>query len=136
MIPDDIMRAAMDCYVRNPAPVASISRALLAERQSQAARISKIEALCTQHTEARSALSNDLLAAKSRIAALEALLKEADRTIEAATWARTRLHNFALEAQAGRVQAGGRELERKVWGAFSDFDAARTVAEKLKGAGA
>lgn len=43
--------------------------------------------------------------------------------VEAARMARTRLQRFADEANAGNVQAGGRELARQIWGAFAEFDA-------------
>lgn len=36
--------------------------------------------------------------------------------------ARTRLEKFADGANAGLAQAGGRELKRKIWGAFKEFD--------------
>lgn len=46
-----------------------------------------------------------------------------DEIVEAARMARTRLMAFADAANAGHAQAGGRELARKVWGAFAEFDA-------------
>jgi chromosome segregation ATPase len=42
---------------------------------------------------------------------------------EVADTARTRLQHYADEANAGRQQAGGRELSRKIWGAFAELDA-------------
>ncbi len=44
--------------------------------------------------------------------------------IESGKMARTRLMNYANAVQRGEVQGGGREFERRVWGAFSDFDQA------------
>jgi hypothetical protein len=43
--------------------------------------------------------------------------------IDAAELAHARLDQFADAANAGTVQAGGRELKRKVWGVFAEFDA-------------
>lgn len=73
------------------------------------------------------ALSADNTAELARLRTENERLMDA---VEAATWARTRLHEFAVAEQAGHVQGGGRELERRVWGAFSDFDRARAA---LKG---
>lgn len=46
-----------------------------------------------------------------------------DEMVEAARMARARLKAFADAANAGHSQAGGRELARKIWGAFAEFDA-------------
>lgn len=46
--------------------------------------------------------------------------------VEAAKMARTRLQTFADHANRGEAQAGGRELSRKIWGAFAEFDAIAT----------
>ncbi len=43
--------------------------------------------------------------------------------VDAAKMARTRLQTYADQANAGEAQAGGRELARKIWGAFAEFDA-------------
>lgn len=48
--------------------------------------------------------------------------------IESGKMARTRLMNYANAVQRGEVQGGGREFERRVWGAFSDFDQACDAA--------
>lgn len=47
-----------------------------------------------------------------------------EHAVETARWARTRLEQFADGVLHGAIQGGGRELKRKVWGAFSDFDEA------------
>lgn len=39
--------------------------------------------------------------------------------------ARRRLEQFADLANSGAVQAGGRELKRKIWGAFAEYDERR-----------
>lgn len=44
--------------------------------------------------------------------------------IDAAKMARTRLMTYANGVQRGEIQGGGREFERRIWGAFSDFDQA------------
>lgn len=43
--------------------------------------------------------------------------------VDAATMARTRLDDFADKANAGLVHHDGREWKRRIWAAFSDFDA-------------
>ena len=58
------------------------------------------------------------------IAALEAENARLREAVERAGWAKQRLHEYSLSAQAGRIDACGRETERRVWAAFSDFDAA------------
>jgi hypothetical protein len=45
--------------------------------------------------------------------------------IEAAAMARTRLEDFADKANAGQIHYDARELKRRIWAAFADFDAAR-----------
>lgn len=47
-----------------------------------------------------------------------------EEAIEAAKMARTRLMTYANGVQRGEIQGGGREFERRIWGAFSDFDQA------------
>jgi hypothetical protein len=42
---------------------------------------------------------------------------------EALTMAKTRLEQYADAVNAGHAQGGGRELKRKIWGAFQEFDA-------------
>lgn len=46
-----------------------------------------------------------------------------DRVIEAAQMARRRLEDFADQANAGKVHYSARELKRKIWSAFAEFDA-------------
>lgn len=53
---------------------------------------------------------------------------ETRAAVEAAQMARARLMAFADAANAGEAQAGGRELARKVWAAFAEFDAIRALA--------
>lgn len=168
-IPDDIMKAAQDLsltgcdcnedeaqicgYVRGclcTLQEQAIARALLAEREANAARIGKIEALCTRHAEARSALSTDLLSAldklaafraieeaflaerqaqADRIAALEALLKEAVMLLRSAV---APMAAYPADGpNAEEVLRRGDRIEE-----FLAKTAARAVAEKLKGAGA
>jgi hypothetical protein len=55
------------------------------------------------------------------VSSLVTELRELREAVEAARMARTRLYRFADEANAGRAEAGGRELSRKVWGAFAEF---------------
>jgi len=54
------------------------------------------------------------------------------KVIEGAKMARTRLERFADEANAGRVHHDARELKRRVWASFADFDAAITSGERAK----
>lgn len=51
------------------------------------------------------------------------LCKEAVAVIEAAQMARKRLEDFADQANAGKVHHDARELKRKIWSAFAEFDA-------------
>ena len=44
------------------------------------------------------------------------------RVIEAAQMARRRLEDFADQANAGKVHYSARELKRRIWAAFADFD--------------
>jgi hypothetical protein len=46
-----------------------------------------------------------------------------DDVIEAFQMARTRLENFADDANAGNVHYSARELKRKIWAAFADVEA-------------
>jgi hypothetical protein len=56
-------------------------------------------------------------------------LQDRVRVLEdAASMARSRLENFADAANAGRVHYDPRELKRRIWAAFSEFDAALTAA--------
>lgn len=48
----------------------------------------------------------------------------AELKVVAAEMARTRLNDFADKANAGQVHHDARELRRRVWASFSDFDAA------------
>jgi hypothetical protein len=52
-----------------------------------------------------------------------------EHAVETARWARTRLEQFADGVMHGVIQGGGRELKRKVWGAFSDFEEALKAFE-------
>jgi hypothetical protein len=47
-----------------------------------------------------------------------------EHAVDTARWARTRLEQLADEVMHGAIQGGGRELKRKVWGAFADFEEA------------
>ena len=47
--------------------------------------------------------------------------------VEAAKMARKRLEDFADQAQAGRVHYDARELKRKVWAAFAEFDSLERI---------
>lgn len=44
--------------------------------------------------------------------------------VAAAEMAKTRLNDFADKANAGQVHHDARELKRKIWAAFAEFDAA------------
>lgn len=68
----------------------------------------------------------DRMAIDDRAAAdlLDAVYTAAAGMLELATIAKERLLSFADEVNAGHAQGGGRELSRKITGAFSDFDAA------------
>jgi hypothetical protein len=55
-----------------------------------------------------------------------------EEAIEAAKMARTRLMRYANAVERGEVQGGGREFERRIWGAFSDFDQAVDAIRALK----
>lgn len=46
--------------------------------------------------------------------------------------ARKRLETFADEANAGRVHYDARELKRKIWAAFAEFDATEKEAERRR----
>lgn len=50
--------------------------------------------------------------------------------IEAADMARKRLEDFADQANAGKVHYDARELKRKIWAAFAEYDAIRAADEK------
>jgi hypothetical protein len=61
----------------------------------------------------------------------EAMKAENERlraTVEAAAMAKTRLDHFADHANAGKVHYDARELKRKIWGAFAEFDACQQKA--------
>ena len=47
---------------------------------------------------------------------------ERSEIVEAAKMARTRLEDFADKANAGTVHYSARELKRKIWAAFVEFD--------------
>ena len=51
-----------------------------------------------------------------------------DAVIEGAQMAKTRLDNFADDANAGRCHYDARELKRKIWAAFVDFDRALSTS--------
>jgi hypothetical protein len=51
-------------------------------------------------------------------------------TVEAAAMAKTRLDHFADYANAGKVHYDARELKRKIWGAFAEFDACQQTETK------
>lgn len=117
MIPDDIMKTARKLYTllfQGPEMdvVNAFARALLAEREANAARIGKIEALCTQHAEARSALSTDLLSALNKLAAF--------RAIEEA---------FLAERQSQAARIAALEVERDKAKADADLCATEWAAE-------
>lgn len=64
---------------------------------------------------------------RDALAEIERLRADNERLLTilgAATMAKNRLNTFADQANAGQVQYSARELSRKIWGAFSDFDAA------------
>lgn len=42
--------------------------------------------------------------------------------LDAAVMAKMRLESFADQANAGQVHYSARELKRKIWAAFSDFE--------------
>ena len=73
--------------------------------------------------------SATVLAMLARIEVAEDRVKAQAFVIECAERARVRLHEYSLLAQAGKIDACGREFERRVWATFSDFVAARAALE-------
>jgi hypothetical protein len=57
------------------------------------------------------------------------------KQVEAAGWARKRLEDFADKANAGDIHYSARELKRRIWAAFADFDAAGAVGENVQPTG-
>jgi hypothetical protein len=69
---------------------------------------------------------------EKRDAEIERLRADNERLLTilgAATMAKNRLNTFADQANAGDVHYDARELKRKIWGAFSDFDAALDIQQ-------
>ena len=57
-------------------------------------------------------------------------IKRIEQLKTTARMAKTRLERFADEANAGHVHYDARELKRKIWSAFADFDNAVTEQSK------
>ena len=111
-IPEDIQKAAAKCFYLHgntqETLTAAISRALLAERQSQAARIAELEALLQEAGEA----ARDVLAERERQKAVEGWTPEHDdehETGELATAARAYVAHATN--YAGHIDAGYRTQE-------------------------
>lgn len=62
---------------------------------------------------------------RERVEALTRENRRLSNAVEAAGWAKTRLEDYYRSVRAGTMDGGDRELERRVWAAFAQFDVER-----------